>query len=250
MIGIISAMEEEISSLLLDLRDPQKIESGMRTYYIGTLYDLPTVIAFSRWGKVAAAATVSKLILEFKVDEIYFTGVAGAISDDLSVGDIVVAKRLYQHDMDVRPILKKYEIPLLNKLYFETGKELRELAIRSAEIFKSKISSYIDSNELKEFSIDNPKVVAGNIASGDKFITHTKDRDTIKNELKVINCVEMEGAAVAQICYEYDIPYAVIRIISDSADEKSAIDFTKFIESIATKYSKGIIRELYNLKQL
>ena len=100
------------------------------------------------------------------------------------------------------------------------------MALTAAENFKSKLYDYIDKNELTEFNIEDPKIISGNIASGDKFISSSEDRDVIKDELKVIDCVEMEGAAVAQICYEYGIPYAVIRTISDSADESSAVDFT------------------------
>src|SRR5438309_652032 len=109
-IGIMSAMREEIDSLLAEMTDVEVVEAGMRTYHRGRLWGAPAVLVFSRWGKVAAATTTTYLIEHFGVDRILFTGVAGGIDDALHVGDVVVASRLYQHDMDARPLRERFEI--------------------------------------------------------------------------------------------------------------------------------------------
>lgn len=245
MIGIMGAMQEEINNLLVQLKDVKTTTLGRRTYYEGELYGKPVVIVFSRWGKVAAATTVNTLLLKFRVTELIFTGVAGVINHSLKVGDVVISNKLFQHDMDARPLMAQYEIPLLGKLFFETEKARQEQTKRAAEKFLMKINNTISSEDLKEFRIESPKVIIGNIASGDRFIASDADRDIIEQGLPNIACVEMEGAAVAQVCYEFGIPFTIIRTISDAADEHSDMDFTKFIASVASNYSEGIIQELF-----
>ncbi len=245
MIGIMGAMPEEVNNLLDQLKDVKSTTIGMRTYYEGVLFAKPAVIVFSRWGKVAAATTVSTLLLKFKVTELIFTGVAGAINHTLKVGDVVISDKLFQHDMDARPLMAQYEIPLLNKLFFETEQEKQEEAKAAAERFLKNIKKTISSEVLEEFRIKSPRVIIGNIASGDRFIASNTDKNIIEEGLPNIACVEMEGAAVAQVCYEFGIPFTIIRTISDAADTHSDMYFTKFIASIASNYSEGIIRELF-----
>ena len=116
-IGIIGAMEEEIQLFKNDLEIISEETIGMRKYYTGRLFGKDIVLVFSRWGKVAAASTVTTLIQKFQVDLVLFTGVAGAVNSKLNVGDIIISKNLIQHDMDVTalPGFKKFEIPLLGK---------------------------------------------------------------------------------------------------------------------------------------
>ena len=121
MIGIISAMREEVQALLNVLQNVSTTEKGMRTYYSGTLFKKKVVIVFSRWGKVASASTTTQLINDFDIDEIIFTGVAGAIHNSLNFGDVVIGRRLYQHDMDASPLYERFEIPILNKKYLVTN---------------------------------------------------------------------------------------------------------------------------------
>ena len=147
--------------------------------------------------------------------------------------------------MDTRPLMAQYEIPLLGKLFFETEKGRQEKAKTAAERFLKNIKDAISSEDLEKFKIESPKVLIGNIASGDRFIASDTDRSTIEEGLPNIAYVEMEGAAVAQVCYEFGIPFTIIRTISDAADEHSDMDFSKFIASIASNYSEGIIRELF-----
>src|SRR5262245_19958548 len=109
--GIMAAMQEEIDTLLKVLPvDCKVIYDGRRTYHSDHLWGTPMVVVFSRWGKVAAATTATHLIADFGVAEILFTGVAGAAHPGLKVGDVVVGARLWQHDMDARPLFPRHEI--------------------------------------------------------------------------------------------------------------------------------------------
>ena len=122
-LGIMGAMPEEMDLLIAVIQDKEIIEHGSRVFYKGMLYDQEVVAVFSRWGKVAAATTAVSLITEFQVDRMVFTGVAGGIAPDVNVGDVVIAQRLFQHDMDARPPMRRFEIPL-------TAKHLSKFIIR------------------------------------------------------------------------------------------------------------------------
>lgn len=241
------AMPEEIHEVVHLMTDVREHMAGMRTYYSGLLNGKEAVVVFSRWGKTAAAATATTLILEFGVTELVFTGVAGAIDGKLKIGDIVVADRLIQHDMDARPLMPRYEIPLLGKTYFDCDRSLKEkamLAVRSLTDNKH-LHEVISDSALQQFGIQHPEIYTGDIASGDKFFADNDSKQTLSALLPDVRCVEMEGAAVAQVCYEYGIPFVVIRTISDTADEHSEMDFQAFINSVSSKYSRQIIRNMF-----
>lgn len=244
MIGIISAMQEEIQALLNELKNVKTSEKGMRTYYTGTLFGKDVVLVFSRWGKVASAATTTQLINDFNVEEILFTGVAGAINKALNIGDIVIGKNLFQHDLNASPFYKKFEIPILKKEFLET-KDATKL-IEATTNFINNYSTYINTKEAEVFNITTPKIVFGDIASGDKFIKSLKKIKKLNKILPTTVCVEMEGAAVAQICYEYQIPFSIIRIISDKANDNANIDFPRFANSIASYYALGILKNYFD----
>ncbi len=241
-IGIISAMPEEIYAFTPYLQKTKSTTKGMRTYVQGELFGKNVVMVFSRWGKVAAATTVTQLINDFVVDEIIFTGVAGAITNNLNIGDIVIGKKLYQHDMDASPILPKYEIPLLKKSFFETDEKRRLKMEKAVKSFLQEFNLHINSNSAKEFKITKPSYFVGDIASGDEFINQSTRAKQIKIDLPDVMAVEMEGAAVAQVCYEYCIPFSIIRTISDNANDNAFIDFPAFIKNIASYYAFGIIK--------
>jgi nucleoside phosphorylase len=135
-IGIMAAMQEEIDTLLKELSaGSQVVNEGRRTYHSGHLWGAPVVIVFSRWGKVAAATTATDLISDFCVSEILFTGVAGAAQPGLRVGDIVVGARLWQHDMDARPLFPQYDIPLLGRSWFASDEKRRNQLLQAAAAF-------------------------------------------------------------------------------------------------------------------
>ncbi|HTI08407.1 MAG TPA: 5'-methylthioadenosine/adenosylhomocysteine nucleosidase [Puia sp.] len=247
MIGIMGAMPEEINGVVELLTERRAVTRGMRTYHLGRLNGISTVVVFSRWGKVAAATTVMNLILEFNISELLFTGVAGAMEADLKVGDIVIAKRLIQHDMDARPLMPQFEIPLLGMTYFESPESRITPALAAVQelLEKRHLHQVISEAELDHFGIMHPKVVVGEIASGDHFFSHSDDKRRLQRLLPDVLCVEMEGASVAQVCHEYDIPFTIVRTISDEADDHSGMDFQAFVREIASKYSVEIIKNIY-----
>ncbi|HEY9168468.1 MAG TPA: 5'-methylthioadenosine/adenosylhomocysteine nucleosidase [Lutibacter sp.] len=244
MVGIISAMQEEIQALLHELQDVSTTEKGMRTYYTGTLFGKKVVLVFSRWGKVASAATTTQLINDFDVQEIIFTGVAGAIHPQLSIGDIVIGKNLYQHDLNAFPFYEKFEIPILRKKFLATYNS--EKLLIATNLFLDTYHQFIALEDSQLFEIKHPKVVHGDIASGDQFISSLKKIKKLNKAIPSAICVEMEGAAVAQVCFEYEVPFSIIRIISDEANENATIDFPKFANSIASKYALGILKNYFS----
>jgi adenosylhomocysteine nucleosidase len=246
MIGIMGAMPQEIDGLLQHMQNPQQHQAGMRTYYSGTLFGQDAVVVFSRWGKVAAATTALHLIHQYGVKQLLFTGVAGAIHTDLNIGDVVVGHRLYQHDMDARPLMQQFEIPLLGKTYFETHETARQKSVTAIEqlLQMQQLVHAVDAAQLAQYNIKHPKVYVGDIASGDKFFSHTQQKEALLQNLPGIFCVEMEGAAVAQVCFEYEVPFNIVRVISDVADDNSHIDFPSFISNVASHYSVAIVKAL------
>lgn len=241
-IGIISAMQEEMQTLLDNLQEPVATTKGMRTYYHGKLFNVEIVLVFSRWGKVASATTVTQLINDFAVDEIIFTGVAGAISKEVNIGDIIIGKHLYQHDVDASPLFKKFEVPLLHKIYFETSLSHRERLYQATQVFINSYNVFINAEKAHSFQIKDPKVLIGDIASGDQFLSEKDATESLSSELPTVLCVEMEGAAVAQVCFEYNIPFSIIRIISDKANDNAHIDFPLFAKEVASHYALGILQ--------
>lgn len=239
--GIMSAMPEEVQSLLPHIKNLREITHGNRTFYQGQIYTHNVTLVFSRWGKVAAAATVTALITEFKIEKLIFTGVAGALSPLLNIGDLVVSDRLYQHDMDASPLFPVHEIPLTGVTFFQAEDSLKNQAMRAVDLLISNIQQIIQQSVLSNFYITTPKCILGDIATGDRFIADPKLGQALLKSRPDTYAVEMEGAAVAQVCHDYQLPFVVIRTISDKADHIAGIDFPKFIEQIATQYSEHII---------
>jgi adenosylhomocysteine nucleosidase len=248
-IAVVGAMAEEVRAIL-DALTPTgpTVRSGGREYHQGQLHGTAAVVALSRIGKVAAAATMTELILSFDVRAVIFTGVAGALDPSLRVGDIVVAKRLVQHDMDASPIFPALEVPLLGRSHFDACPDHSARVADAARRFVADDGLFlaIPESELAAFGITRerpPRVLLGDIASGDRFVSSHAERERLRKRLPDVLCVEMEGAAAAQICFEYGVPIAVVRVTSDAADDAAATDFTRFIASVAGKLSAGIVRE-------
>ena len=204
-------------------------------------------MAFSKWGKVAATITATLLIQEFGVTDLFFIGTAGALADGLKVGDIVISKRLVQHDLDARPIISRFELPLLNRVYVNSDWQLTELAGKAvANLLERGVEYIVGEEAVKEFNLE-PHLYFGDIASGDQFINSDEKRQEILGLLPEVQCVEMEGAAVAQVCLEFGVPFTVIRTISDTANHNARVDFGKFIVEVANAYSRAIISEIMRL---
>jgi len=235
-------MPEEIAGVLQALADVRIQEFGRRQFHTGALQGAEVVVVFSRWGKVAAAATVTQLLSTYPVTGLVFGGVAGGIRPGLAIGDIVVATELLQHDMDASPLFPRYEVPLLGKARFTADPVLCEQLTAAASTFLTEdLSAQVAPQEREFFKITAPQVVQGLVASGDKFFASATEVHDLRQRLPEVCCVEMEGAAVAQVCDEYDIPFAVVRTISDSADENSVHDFPRFSREIARHYSIGVL---------
>ena len=250
-VGIVGAMAQEVALLQQDLKNARRQIRGMREYLEGTLYGKESVLVFSRWAKVAAASTVTTLIEVFGVKLIVFTGVAGAADPSLEIGDVVIGASLLQHDLDPRPLFQRYEVPLLGKITFEAPPELVSVARESASLYlNERLHNDIETATLRTFRITPPpKLHEGLIVSGDQFIANPDILVGLRTALTDVGlppplCVEMEGAAVAQVCHEHDVPMIVMRTISDKADHSAAIDFVPFVDKVASRFSRGIAEEL------
>lgn len=246
-IGILGAMAQEIDEVKALLKDKTIVTIANREFVVGKIGDVRCVVAFSKWGKVSATITATLMVQEFGVTDLIFIGTAGALADGLRVGDIVVARRLVQHDLDARPIIPRFELPLLNRVYVSTDWQLTELAGKAvSNLLQKGVEYMVGEGAVKEFDLA-PQLYYGDIASGDQFISSDEKRQEILGLLPEVLCVEMEGAAVAQVCLEFEVPFTVIRTISDSADHNARVDFGKFTVEVANAYSRAIISEMMRL---
>lgn len=245
-IGIMAAMHDEIAELigLMAHNEQSEVQHiGRRDFYVGQLDGQACVVVLAGIGKVAAASTASTLIQQFDVSHIVFAGLAGGLAVHARVGDVVIADRLVHHDMDARPLFPRYEIPLTGMAEFQVSESLcAQLHSASEDFFEHHIAKRISGDVMERFGLTRPRSHVGMIISGDQFIGSRQAAEKLRAELPQACAVEMEGAAVAQICYEHDVPCAIIRTISDRAEDTAHVDFDQFLKSIASQYSSGILR--------
>ncbi|NEX63545.1 5'-methylthioadenosine/adenosylhomocysteine nucleosidase [Noviherbaspirillum galbum] len=244
-LGIISALQQEQNGLVDFMEHPQASTRGMRNYVGGTLWGIDAVCVLSRVGKVAAAATAATLIERFGVTHVLFTGVAGGVGEEVRVGDVVVADDLVQHDMDARPLFPVFEIPLTGQSRLPSDRHLTQTVARAARRFlHEELHEVVTEDDRHLFRLQEPRLHLGLVASGDEFI-HSRDRlGDLRTVLPEVLAVEMEGAAVAQVCFEFGLPFAIIRTISDGANEAAPIDFLQFIDRVASRYAVGIVKQV------
>ena len=243
-LGIISALHEEQQGLVEAMQRPYKLIHGMREYWSGNLWEIDAVCVLSRIGKVAAAMTATTLVEKFGVTHILFTGVAGSGDPSVRVGDIVVAENLVQHDMDASPLFPRYEVPLTGLSHFAGDRQMAlELAHAAQRFIELELEKAIDPQERAVFALQAPRVHRGLIASGDQFVSDRRRIQALGGTLQGLLAVEMEGAAVAQVCFELGIPFGVIRTVSDNANENAATDFMRFVKSVAAQYAFYIVRQ-------
>jgi len=246
-LGILAAIHDEVDALVAAMQHRDSGATvktiGMREYHAGHLYGQPCVLVLARMGKVAAAATTVTLIREFGVSEIVFTGLAGGIGRNTHVGDVVIADRTIQHDLDARPFFARHEVPLLERAEFPADAGLtRQLETAAADFLRLDLPTEVPRPVLERFGVSTPSLHKGMIASGDQFIGAPAAVAELRERLPGVLAVEMEGAAVAQVCHEYGVPYAVMRTISDRADDTAHVDFPAFLKDVASHYSNGILR--------
>ena len=224
-IAILSAIHEELHALL-DLTEPiDRIEIAGRSFHRGTLHGRAVVLALSGIGKVAAAATATLLVDRFAASELLFTGVAGGLHADVAVGDVVVARSLLQHDMDASPLFPRYEVPLTGRSRFDADPG------RVATLAQAARRCLAAPHRVHE----------GLIVSGDRFVSSYSESSALRSALPDALAVEMEGAAVAQVCSDFGRPFAVLRSISDRADDAAHVDFTQFVAEVASVYTRTIV---------
>lgn len=225
--GIIGAMPEEIEALLDVLEGTRKEQVGAFTLYWGTLEGHDVCLAECGIGKVNAAALTQLFVMQ-KVDKVIFTGVAGAVSPELKVGDIVVSTDALQHDLNVTAL--GYELGQVpgEPLSWQADEELLELALSAAR------------------EIEDVQVVSGRVVSGDQFIADAGKVTQLRETFGAV-CAEMEGAAVAQMCAKAGVPFVIIRSISDTANHEAEVNFREFTP-LAAKRAKWVVRGM--LRQL
>ncbi|WP_456431295.1 5'-methylthioadenosine/adenosylhomocysteine nucleosidase [Nitratifractor sp.] len=225
-IALMGAMPEEIEPLLERIDDVCLTEYGENRYYEGRFAGKEVVVAYSKIGKVFAAMTAGMLIEKFRCDTLLFSGVAGAIREDLHIGDLIMAESLCQHDLDITAFGHPYGYVPEGKVFVPTDERLRKLARKVAE------AKGID---LKE----------GIIATGDQFVADPERKAWI-GETFGAAALEMEGAAVAVVCDALRVPFFVLRAISDSADMDAGFDFDAFLDKSA-RISADFILEMVRL---
>lgn len=225
--AIVSAMHEELGAVLALMPDEHKVTLAGREFFHGHLHGREVVAVLSRIGKVAAATTAALLIERFQVDRIVFTGVAGGLAPGVQRGDVVIADAFLQHDLDASPIFPRYEVPLYGADRFATDAPLtRELegAVRRA--------------------LPGARLHRGLVVSGDRFVSTTAESVGLQAALPEALAVEMEGAAIAQVCHDFGTPFAAVRTVSDRADDEAHGDFVSFIREVASRHSAAIVQAL------
>lgn len=218
-IGIIGAMEQEITGLKEQMEDVKITRMASMEFYEGTLEGKKVVVVRSGIGKVNAAVCTQILADIFHVEVVINTGVAGSLNNDINIGDIVVSTDVVQHDMDVSPLgYSRGQIPDMEVLSFEADEALRHLAVEACR----EVNPDIEVHE-------------GRIASGDQFISSQEVKDHIVRDFGAY-AAEMEGASVGQAAYLNKIPFLIIRAISDKADGSAHMDYPAF-EAAAIEHS-------------
>lgn len=235
-LAVVSAMREELRALLSHLEGAQVRHVGGRAFHQGRLAGREVVLALSGIGKVAAAATASLLIDRFSVDTLLFTGVAGGLAPGVKAGDVVVASSLLQHDLDASPLFPRWEVPLTGRSRFPTEPRLREtLAAACAQVLASPHAG------LAALGLGVPRHHTGLVVSGDRFVSSAQESQSLRSALPDALAVEMEGAAMAQVCADFGCALAVLRTVSDRADDSAHIDFSRFVNEVAAEYSRDIV---------
>lgn len=229
-IGIIGAMSEEVQGFKKRLSNLDEERIGNLVFYTGVMYGKDIVLLETGIGKVNAAIGATLMIEAFDVEEIIFTGVAGGINEDLDLGDVVISRDLIQHDFDTSAFGDKLGvIPRMDNSVFRADDELIELAVNAGK------------------KLNGKKVIVGRILSGDQFIASPEKIAFLKKEFNG-DCAEMEGAAVGHVCQIFDIPFVVVRTMSDKANSDAHTDYATFMR-IAAENSITLVDEmLINMK--
>lgn len=244
-IAVLASMEQEIGLIQQRLSNSAEHGPPGNGQVTGKLSGHPVVTAISGFGKVAAAATVTSVLDRFDPSHVVFGGVAGGVGRDVDIGDVVIADRLVQYDFDASPLFDRFVIPSLGIAEMVSNQELTDRLATAAESYiNGRFRTEVLASGQTVFDASNVTVHRGLIASGDRFVDSVAEARTLVGDLPGLLAVEMEGAAVAQVCAERDVPFAVFRSISDRADRHADVDFLAFIAAVAAPVTAGIIEEL------
>jgi len=226
MIGIIGAMSVEIEGIQARIENPEKRVIGGNTFISGKLCGQDVVAVQCGIGKVNAALCTQTMILTYQPELIVNSGVGGSLVKALTFGDIAIAKDLVQHDVDTSPLGDPVGlVSTINKIYFECDK-------RAVRLIDEIVAD-----------MDGVSGMIGTIASGDQFIASSARKDWITEHFNAISC-EMEGGAIAQVCAVVGVKFAVIRAISDNADDESHMDYGQFVKMAAERSIEVLMRLL------
>lgn len=226
--GIIAAMKEEMQEIKKIMQEIEEIKIRELIFFKGKINNNNVILVEAGIGKVNAARVTQLMIDKFEIQRIINVGSAGSANNELKIGDIVIGKRLVQHDFDITAFGHPKGFITNIGQYVESDSELI-----------SKMEQTILKLSQNEF-----KIKIGTIASGDIFCTEPKMKEKIRTKFNA-DAIEMEGAAIAQVCKLNEIPFIVIRSISDNPDRKNEITFDQFLEK-ASKRCAEIINKFLN----
>ncbi|MEY4294558.1 MAG: 5-methylthioadenosine/S-adenosylhomocysteine nucleosidase [Pseudomonadota bacterium] len=226
-LAIVSALQEELAAVLLLMQSQQKQTIAGRDFWFGQLHGHAVIVVLSRIGKVAAAATATILMERFAVQNLVFIGVAGGLHSSVQVGDVVVATEFLQHDMDASPLFPRFEIPLTGVSCFVADALLSQKLVDAVSR-----------------ALPRAPLHRGLMISGDRFVSTRAESLALQTALPDALAVEMEGAAIAQVCADYGVAFAAVRTISDRADDDAHGDFLQFVKTTASPYSAAIVAQL------
>lgn len=243
-LGLIGAEKQEVELLFAALSGVIQVKKkASLEFHEGFLHGVPVVVVCCGIGKVNAALCAQILISEFNVTAIINTGSAGGLDSRLAVLDMVVSTDAVQHDFDTTAFgYLPGQIPGADSPFFIADPELRSRAVESFARVSSRFlqeNTEKNTNNTKETA---PKMIPGRIASGDAFISETKKRQTIIDSFAP-SCVEMEGAAVAQVCSLHKVPFLILRSISDLAGSDAGMSYTDFSRAASLR-SAAVVEDI------
>lgn len=224
-IGIIGAMEEEVVLLREQLTGLEEKKLAGCEFYKGMLNDQEVVLLKSGIGKVNAAIGTTLLIQLYSPDVILNTGSAGGFHSDLNVGDVVISTDVRHHDVDATIFGYEHgQVPQMPPNYVPDQK-LVEAAVKASE------------------RVQNIQVAKGLIASGDSFMSDHKRVEDIRAKFPALYAAEMEAAAIAQTCYQFSVPFVIIRSLSDIAGKDARVSYDQFLQT-ASKNSAELVQQI------
>ena len=239
-LGLMAALPEELQAVLDLMPDEHRERMANRDFWPGHLSGVDVVAVVAGIGKVAAATTATLLLERFGVDGMVFTGVAGGLGTGVKVGDVVVATHLLQHDMDASPLFPRHVVPGHALDRWAAHPDWCHQLVDAAQRTLADLPTLIGTEAMTRQGLHHPTVHQGLIISGDRFVCTQPESAALRERLPDALAVEMEGAAVAQVCADFGCPLAVVRTISDRADDDAHRDFLGFVNDVASRYSAHI----------